>query len=238
MKRILYDLAGANPDLRFSPFCWRARLALAHKGLEFESIPWRFSEKEAIAFSGQDRVPVLIDGATVVSDSWAIALYLEKTYPERPSLFGHRDAVAPTKFLNHWVDLVLHPEIIRMIVTDIYKRIDGNDKEYFRKSREARFAMPLESITDDRATRIESFRALLQPLRATLSAQPFLGGDQPRYADYIAFGAFQFARCASDFELLREDDMLSAWRDRMFDLFNGLARRATRTPLAAATRTA
>jgi hypothetical protein len=37
MARTLYDLAGADPDLRFSPYCWRTRLALAHKGLEVET---------------------------------------------------------------------------------------------------------------------------------------------------------------------------------------------------------
>ena len=52
----LYDLAGAETDRRFSPYCWRARMALAHKGLEVETIPWRFTEKDAIAFSGQGRV--------------------------------------------------------------------------------------------------------------------------------------------------------------------------------------
>ena len=26
-----------------------------------ETIPWRFTDKEVIAFSGQDRVPVLVD---------------------------------------------------------------------------------------------------------------------------------------------------------------------------------
>jgi len=45
MTITLYDLAGAEPDRRFSPFCWRTRLALAHKGLAVETVPWRFSEK-------------------------------------------------------------------------------------------------------------------------------------------------------------------------------------------------
>ena len=86
--RKLYDLAGADPDRRFSPYCWRSKLALAHKGLAVETIPWRFTEKDAIAFSGQCRVPVLVDGETTVFDSWSIATYLEDTYPDRPSLFG------------------------------------------------------------------------------------------------------------------------------------------------------
>ena len=28
----LYDLAGAEPERRFSPYCWRIKLALMHKG--------------------------------------------------------------------------------------------------------------------------------------------------------------------------------------------------------------
>ena len=69
----LYDLAGADLERRFSPYCWRIKLALMHKGLPFDTIPWRFTEKKAIAFSGQGRVPVLIDGDQVVFDSWKIA---------------------------------------------------------------------------------------------------------------------------------------------------------------------
>jgi len=48
MPIVLYDLAGAEPDRRFSPFCWRTKMALAHKGLEAETVPWRFTEKEKL----------------------------------------------------------------------------------------------------------------------------------------------------------------------------------------------
>jgi hypothetical protein len=75
MSLQLYDLAGAEPERRFSPYCWRVKLALARKGLAVETIPWRFTDKGVIAFSGQGRVPVLVDGDRVVSDSWAIATH-------------------------------------------------------------------------------------------------------------------------------------------------------------------
>ena len=39
----LYDLAAAEDDRRFSPYCWRTKMALKHKGLEFETVPWRFT---------------------------------------------------------------------------------------------------------------------------------------------------------------------------------------------------
>ena len=83
----LYELVGRD-DRRFSPYCWRTRMALEHKGLDYKTIPVRFTDKDLIAFSGQGRIPVIKDGETVVSDSWAIAEYLEQTYGDRPSLFG------------------------------------------------------------------------------------------------------------------------------------------------------
>ena len=41
MRLVLHDLVGRD-DRRFSPTCWRAKLALAHKGLPFTTVPTRF----------------------------------------------------------------------------------------------------------------------------------------------------------------------------------------------------
>jgi len=90
----LYDLAGEDPDRRSSPYCWRIRMALAHKALDFETVPWRFTEKEAIAFSRQGRVPVIVDGDRTVHDSWKIAEYLEEAYADRPLLLPGGRGVA------------------------------------------------------------------------------------------------------------------------------------------------
>ena len=132
----LYDLAGAESERRFSPYCWRIKLALMHKGLPFDTIPWRFTDKNAIAFSGQGRVPVLIDGDQVVFDSWTIANYLEATYPDRPSLFRGHGGRAVTRFVNAWADVVLVSGILRLIVTDILTHLDAKDRAYFRETRE------------------------------------------------------------------------------------------------------
>lgn len=102
MARTLYDLAAADDKRRFSPYCWRVKMALAHKELEVETVPWRFTEKDVIAFSGQGRVPVLIDGDKVVADSWAIANDLEDRYPDRKSLFGDVTAGARVKAVPRW----------------------------------------------------------------------------------------------------------------------------------------
>ncbi|GIT26503.1 MAG: hypothetical protein CM1200mP41_25470 [Gammaproteobacteria bacterium] len=61
MTRQVYDLCGAN-DVRFSPYCWRTRMALAHKQLDAEFLAWHFTEQEKLKFSGSRTVPVLVDG--------------------------------------------------------------------------------------------------------------------------------------------------------------------------------
>ncbi|MBL8691100.1 MAG: glutathione S-transferase family protein [Rhodospirillaceae bacterium] len=225
MTITMYDLAGADPERRFSPYCWRTRLALAHKGLDVDAVPWRFTEKERIAFSGQGLVPVIVDGDRVVHDSWKIAQYLEATYPDRPSLFGD-NAPAQIRFIQGWADSILHPAIGRMIIADIVALIDAKDAVYFRESREKRFGMTLEAFSGDREQLLPDFRKSLQPIRLPLADFPFLGGNAPTYADYIVFGAFQWARCTSPFRLLAEDDPVLAWRRRIEGLFGGLASRA------------
>jgi glutathione S-transferase len=136
MPIVLHDLAGADPALRFSPYCWRTRMALAHKGLAVEAVPWRFTDKDAIAFSGQGRVPVIRDGETAVSDSWEIACYLEAHYPERPSLFGGTAGQAHARLINAWADAAVLGPTARLVVCDIFDAIDPKDRDYFRSSRE------------------------------------------------------------------------------------------------------
>src|SRR5579871_4178593 len=138
MAIVLYDLAGADTALRFSPYCWRIRMALAHKGLDVETIPWRLTDKAVIAFSGQGRVPVIRDGDTVVSDSWAIAEYVEATYPERPSLFGGAAGKAHARFINAWADNVLLLGVARLILRDLLDVFDVKDQDYLDRKRSCR----------------------------------------------------------------------------------------------------
>lgn len=225
MTIIMHDLAGADPALRFSPYCWRIRFALAHKGLPVETVPWHFIDKPAIAFSGQGRVPVIRDGDTVVSDSWAIAEYLEDHYPT-PALFGSATARAHARFINAWADTALLGGLARLIVRDIYDVLDAGDRDYFRQSREARFGMTLEAVQEGRETRVAAFRDSLQPLRLVLRAQPWFGGAAPSYADCIIAGTLMWPRCSSRFAVLAEDDEVTAWFERMLDQYGGLGRAA------------
>ncbi|HYZ34137.1 MAG TPA: glutathione S-transferase family protein [Crenalkalicoccus sp.] len=225
-RRILYDLAGADPALRFSPFCWRIRMALAHKGLEVETLPWRFTEKDRIAFAGSEKVPVLVDGERNLAESAIIAEYLEEAYPDRPSLFGGEGGRQAARFIGAWTEATLHAGVSRLVLADIHDCVAEKDRAYFRESREKRFGMTLEEMQAGRETKVEGFRKEIHPLRMVLRAQPYLGGAAPLYPDYIVFGAFQWARAVSAFPLLAADDPVAEWRERMLDLHDGLARRA------------
>ncbi len=211
MSRTLYDLAAADPNLRFSPYCWRVKLALAHKGLAYDSIPWRFTEKEAIAISGQTLVPVLIDGGTVLHDSQTIAEYLEVNYPHAPSLFGDSQTRALTRFIKQWTEDVLHPAIVKIVLPDIFQLIDPKDQPYFRQTRETRLHTTIEAMAAARATHLPALQTALTPLRHTLAVQDFLAGASPAYADHIVFGALQWARLTSSTKLLEDDDPIHRW---------------------------
>src|SRR5260370_8379801 len=90
--------------------------------------------------------------------------------------------------------------------------------------------MNLGALSADRDTRVLAFRQSLEPMRITLGAQPFLGGDAPTYADYSVFGCFQWSRCISDFRLLAPDDPSAAWRDRLLGAFRALTRHSPHYP--------
>jgi glutathione S-transferase len=222
----MYDLAGADPLLRFSPYCWRTRMALAHKGLAVETVPWRFTEKQALEFSGQGRVPVLIDGEKTVHDSWEIACYLDEAYPDRPTLFGSAHARGSALFIKRWCESQVHPALVRLIVADIVKVLHPDDVGYFRESREKALGATLEDYCAARAESLAALGAVLLPLRLTVKDQPYLGGDAPAYADYIVFGALQWARCSSPQKLLQDDDPVAAWFTRLLGLYDGLGAKA------------
>ncbi len=193
------------------------RLAIEHKGLSVETVPWRFTDKDAIAFSDQGRVPVLVDSGATVVGSWKIANHLEQKYAERHSLFGGASGEALARFVESWSDTVLMPALLPLIITDIFAHLHEKDREYFRSSREQRLGMTLEQAGAKRESRVDDFRRTLGPLRTTLKMQPFLGGEVPNHGDYIVFGAFMWARSVSPFKILENDDPVSDWRSRVLD---------------------
>ena len=222
---ILWELGGRN-DRRYSLFSWRARMALAHKGLAFETRPVCMSDKAAIAFSAGKTVPVIRDGEAVVRDSWKIAEHLEARDPQKP-LFGGDIGRGVSHAFNTWVDRALVGLMLEVLAPHIHERVDPADETYFRETMQKFVRMTLEEA---RAKRDEGMRRLtrtLEPMQALLKRQAYVCGELPAYADYALFSIFQWARVMSPRELLAPEDPLSAWRERVLDLFGGFARNVT-----------
>ena len=219
----LYELKGTGGRL-YSLFSWRTRMALAHKGLQFDSQPVPMSDKAALAFSGGKTVPVLRDGEAVVRDSWRIAEYLEATYPDAPSLFGGSVGHGLCQTFNVWADRTLVPAMLPVVVADIFERVDPLDTDFFRAMMEGFLKTKLEDALAGRDKAIERLGRALESLRAALKRQPFVCGAEPAYADYIVFSVFQWARVMSPHQILAGDDPLLAWRERVLDLHSGFAR--------------
>ena len=218
----LWELGGKG-GRRYSLFSWRTRMALAHKGLAFQSHPVCLSDKAAIAFSNGKTVPVIRDGETVVRDSWKIAEHLEARYPQS-TLFGGDIGRGVTHAFNTWVDRALIAPMMQVVAPDIHERVDPADEPYFRAMAERIAGKTLEEL---RAGQDEALKRLgrgLEPMQALLKRQAYVCGEAPAYADYILFSIFQWARIMSPHELLGPEDPLSAWRERVLDLFDGFAR--------------
>ncbi len=220
----LYELAGRDEAVRFSPYCWRTRMALAHKGVEARDVPWHFGEQRLP--DGLTTVPVLVDGDDTIGDSTAIALHLEEKYHNGPSLFGGDGGEAYTRFMVAWADTCLQPALLPILALPVLAQVKPEAAPYFRQSREARLGTSLEHAAEDQESHLQNARQILAPVRSVVKTQDFLGGDEPSYVDYVVFGAFQWARCVGGPEIVTADDPMFDWRERMLDLFDGLARDA------------
>lgn len=69
----------------WSTNCERVGMALAHKGIEAQSVLIEYSNRRPVeALSGQGLVPVIEDAGQVINDSVAILRYLEQRRPHPP----------------------------------------------------------------------------------------------------------------------------------------------------------
>ncbi len=108
--------------LPLSPFCRKIRLVLAEKKLEvdlIEELVWE-GRLDFLRLNPAAKVPVLIIGDLVLSDSTAIFEYLEEVYPF-PALLPEGPAErAEARRLTFWFDDKFHSEVTSKL---LYQRI-------------------------------------------------------------------------------------------------------------------
>ncbi len=222
----LYDLALSDPDVRPSPFCWRAKFALLHKGVPFETVPVPFADKEQYPNKDHGLVPILIDGDEIICDSENIYAYAEQKFEGTPLVQSSGERAA-CDFYNAWAASNLFPYFAPMMFVRVHAAAHEDDKAYFRKTREQRLGKTLEeaAATPGLSERIEE---ALQTLAAPMVRHKFLGGESANMADYNMFSIFQWLRLTTQEELFETPQAVAAWQERMLDLFDGYARNAKR----------
>jgi len=227
MRLQMFDLAGADPAVRFSPYCWRIRMACALKGIALETLPWRFTEAARLP-AGHKSVPTLVHPGGAMSESFDIAVWLEEQFPDTPAIMGDALGIAHLRLIAAWTEAQVSAALVRNVVLDIWSALAPEDQAYFRESRERRFGASLEFVQDGREGRVEAVRTALQPARMALRKGPFLGGERPSFADCLLFAPFMWVRSISLFDPLEPSDAMFAWRERMLDAAGGVARAAAR----------
>ena len=151
----LYDFAS-------SPNCQRVKVVLAEKNLPYEAVPVDLRKGEQkkpdfMKLNPYGKVPVIIDGATVLYESLMINEYLEEKYPEPPLM-----PTDPAKKAK-----------IRILIDYGISHLDSP----YQKIR-------IESMKDEKERNRETIenakkelQSLLQRFERELGEQPYLAGD-------------------------------------------------------------
>jgi glutathione S-transferase len=162
----IYWASGSAP-------AWRVLLALAVKGVPYESKLLEFSKREHrtpeyLAVCPRGKVPALRDGAFTLSESLAIMAYLERKHPS-PPLFGE----TPEETGLIWRALCEHDNYtfpaILAVARPILSGLPGEDK--------------VEQIREAAPTAHDE----LARLDMALGAGSWLAGDRLSAADLTAF---------------------------------------------------
>lgn len=225
-KLALYDLEGRD-GRRLSPFCWRTKYALAHKGLKWEDRPVGFGEIQSIGDGSHRTVPVLDHDGKLIGDSWKIAVYLDQTFQDAPPIFPSLDALHYAQFVERWLFTQVFTAMFPALVRQIHEHARPEDQDYVRRSRELQLGgMSLEDAEKRGAEGLGAMAVALAPLRAKLADMPYLNGNEPGYADIVAASTFMWARAVYPKKLFPPNDTVIPWFKSILEMHGALGRSA------------
>ena len=180
-------------QFRHSAFCEKVRLVLAAKGLAYNVVEVTpgVGQLELFRLSGQRQVPVLVDGADVISDSTAIAQHLEAKQPTPSLLPADAAQRAQVLLLEDWADTALAAGVrlalVQAVAADPVLRGGLLPDATPASVRSLVGALPagvlssLGQVIDHGG--LEQLRANLQSLCALVQQLSYLVGDQLSLAD-------------------------------------------------------
>lgn len=180
-----YDLAGHDREFSFSFNPWKARMCINLKGVDYERIPYRFTEIQRhlpnIIKPGQEcLVPVIEDGDQVIQNSVKIAEYLDEKYPANPIFQGskHLEMVLYDLFENQ-----VAMSVFVLCVLDMLRILDKEDKEYFIRTRTPRFGN-IETFVSNKADEaVLTIEKVFSAVSQGLKRSRFISGDKIGWSD-------------------------------------------------------
>ncbi len=212
----LYDLSGKN-DLRFSPPCWNVKLCLIQNNIKFTTIPVKFTDKHKIAFSKQKLVPILDYKDGFVYDSWNIISWLHQNYPQK-KIFLNNSSKNFSYFLYLWTSRQLLPILFKIIAHEIPNVLEGDDIDYYIKTREERINGPITKFVPLISASIEEFRKLIDPIRKIIIDNDYISGKKPGIEDFIFFGNLKWVDVCSSCNLLDDEDPVYKWYKKLLKI--------------------
>ena len=117
-----------------SSAAYRVRIALNLKGITYEQRSLTLSSgdqrgSEYVKINPQGRVPALVDGATVLTQSQAIIEYLDERYPEPPMLPGDVVARARVRAIAAGIACDIHPLNNLMVLNHLRDSLGRSEDE-------------------------------------------------------------------------------------------------------------
>ena len=158
---------------RFSTNVERVALALAHKGLEVESVEITYEDRSPVVeVSAQGLVPVLVDGDDVIPDSVRILRHLEERWPDPPLFPSDPARRAELDVFLDWFN-----EVWKVPPNAMEAELERED--------------PDQRLVEDLSRRMRASRDLFEQL---LDGRDHLLGDDFSAADCAAFPFLKYAK--------------------------------------------
>ncbi|KAF9473710.1 hypothetical protein BDN70DRAFT_997519 [Pholiota conissans] len=213
MTITLYDLVSLTPGIAWSSNTQKTRLCLNFKGIPYrtEWVEWPdikgVYEKHSLPASSRFHdgspkytLPVIYDPSTgaTISDSLAIAEYLEKTYPDTPKIFPHGtvglQAPFEDMYIEHSKSMVplLIPNICRNIMTPTSLPVYQPYMEKLLGMKMADFDAKSEVAVEKWRKYKENLEVVARWYRKTDG--PFLMGDTISWADFVVVSIMMMFR--------------------------------------------
>jgi glutathione S-transferase len=137
--------------------------------------------------------PSIFDSSTNkgVTDSYQIAQYLDKAYPDTPKLFPPGTEALQAAFYTQFNDLI-NP-FFPLLLPKVPQLLNPPGEEYFNRTRTAIFGKPLTEVDPKGVERVEAWKkveAVYDTLNGWLSKStgPYFMGDTVTFADVTVAG--------------------------------------------------